>query len=78
MAVKVFNHDDPGFRRWLGEHPNGYVLNCYKTGRVHTVRCNSLRSAGPKEEGPGPPRRRIPAPCLAVYPSDCKMVAVST
>ncbi len=48
MAVNVFNHDDPGFRRWLGEHPNGYVLNCYKTGRVHSARCKSYRSAGPR------------------------------
>jgi hypothetical protein len=47
MAVVVFDHDDPGFRRWLDEHPDGYVLNCYKTGKLHSARCKSYRSAGP-------------------------------
>lgn len=47
MAVVVFAHDDQAFERWLAEYPNGYVLNCYKTGRVHTARCQSYRSAGP-------------------------------
>ncbi len=44
----VFDHDDAGFLRWLEEHPDGYVLNCYKTGRVHSARCKSYRSAGPR------------------------------
>ena len=48
MAVVIFDHDDAGFRRWLEEHPDGYVLNCYKTGRVHSARCKSYRSAGPR------------------------------
>ena len=48
MAVVVFDHDDAGFLRWLEEHPDGYVLNCYKTGRVHSARCKSYRSAGPR------------------------------
>ncbi len=47
MAVVVFDHDDPSFRRWLDEHPDGFVLNCYKTGKVHTALCPSYRSAGP-------------------------------
>jgi hypothetical protein len=46
-AVEVYDHDDPGFSSWLGEHPDGYVLNCYKTGKVHTALCSSYRSAGP-------------------------------
>jgi hypothetical protein len=48
MAVVVFDHDDPGFLRWLKEHPGGHVLNCYKTGRVHSAHCKSYRSAGPR------------------------------
>ena len=48
MAVEVFEHDDEGFARWLGEHPDGYVLNCYKTGRLHSARCKSYRAAGPR------------------------------
>ena len=47
MAVVVFDHDDPGFKRWLEEYPEGYVLNCYRTGRLHSARCKSYRSAGP-------------------------------
>ncbi len=48
MAVVVFERDDGGFLRWIQEHPDGYVLNCYKTGRVHSARCQSYRSAGPR------------------------------
>jgi hypothetical protein len=45
MAVVEYKRDDPGFRRWLRENPNGYVLNCYKTGKVHTALCRSYQSA---------------------------------
>jgi hypothetical protein len=48
MAVEVFAHDDARFIRWLDEHPDGYVLNCYSTGRVHSARCKSYRFAGPR------------------------------
>ncbi|MBA2715214.1 MAG: hypothetical protein H0U55_16900 [Rubrobacteraceae bacterium] len=48
MAVEVFDHDEKGFKRWLEEHPDGYVLNCYKTGRLHSARCKSYQSAGPR------------------------------
>lgn len=50
MAVEVFKGDDPGFKRWLREHPDGYVLNYYTTatGKVHTARCKSYWSAGPR------------------------------
>jgi hypothetical protein len=48
MAVVVFNHDDPGFRRWLAEYPDGYVLICYKTGKLHTALYPSYRSHGPR------------------------------
>jgi hypothetical protein len=41
MAVVVFDHDDAGFLRWPEEHPDGYVLNCYTTGQVHSARCKS-------------------------------------
>jgi hypothetical protein len=47
MAVVVFDHDEEGFKHWLGEHPDGYVFNCYKTGRVHSALCKSYRSVGP-------------------------------
>ncbi len=48
MAVVVFERDDAGFLRWIEEHPGGYVLNCYPTGRVHSACCRSYRSAGPR------------------------------
>jgi hypothetical protein len=48
MTVDVFDHDEKGFKRWLDEHPGGYVLNCYKTGRLHSARCKSYQSAGPR------------------------------
>ncbi len=48
MAVEVFNRNDPGLKRWLKEHPDGYVLNCYATGKVHTASCKSYQSAGPR------------------------------
>jgi hypothetical protein len=48
MAVEVIARDDPKFKRWLKERPDGYVLNLYKTGRVHSARCKSYRSAGPR------------------------------
>jgi hypothetical protein len=47
-VVKVFDHDDEDFKRWLEEHPDGYVLNCYTTGRMHSARCKSYWSAGPR------------------------------
>lgn len=46
-VVAVFTGDDRGFKRWLRENPNGYVLNCYKTGKVHSASCQSYQSAGP-------------------------------
>ena len=47
-AIALFHNDDVGFERWLEEHPDGYVLNVYRVGRVHTARCKSYRSAGPR------------------------------
>ncbi len=46
MAVVVFDRNEAGFLHWLDENPDGYVLNCYTTGRVHSARCKSYRSAG--------------------------------
>ncbi len=46
MGIVVFERDDASFLRWLGEHPDGFVLNCYKTGRVHSALCKSYRTAG--------------------------------
>ena len=48
MVIVIFDHDDAGFKRWLKEHPDGYVLNCYTTGRVHSARCKSYQSADPR------------------------------
>jgi hypothetical protein len=49
MAVfKRYDGDDEGFKRWLDEHPDGYVLNCYKTGKLHTALCKSYRVHGEK------------------------------
>jgi len=45
-TIELFANDDAGFERWLEEHPEGYVLNIYRTGRVHTARCKSYRSHG--------------------------------
>ena len=47
-VVEPFDHDDERIKRWLDENPDGYVLNCYKTGKVHTALCKSYRSAGPR------------------------------
>ena len=47
-VVEPFRCNDEGFKRWLDDNPDGYVLNCYKTGRVHSARCKSYRSAGPR------------------------------
>ena len=47
-VVECYDRDDEGFKRWLGENPNGYVLNCYATGKLHTAGCKSYRSAGPR------------------------------
>lgn len=47
-VVDVYASDDRGFKRWLRENPNGYVLNCYKTGKVHSASCKSYQSAGPR------------------------------
>jgi hypothetical protein len=48
MAVERFYEKDSEFKRWLRENPHGYVLNCYKTGKVHTALCPSYQSAGPR------------------------------
>ena len=47
MSIVVFDHNEDGFKRWMDEHPDGYVLNCYRMGKVHSVRCKSYKSAGP-------------------------------
>lgn len=39
--VQEFDGKDKEFKRWLEDNPNGYVLNCYKTGKLHTARCPS-------------------------------------
>jgi hypothetical protein len=43
---KEYDHNDPGFSTWLGEHPDGYVLNCYNTGKLHTALCDTYRVHG--------------------------------
>jgi hypothetical protein len=48
MEVRRYHEDDEGFKHWLDEHPDGYVLNCYKTGKLHTALCKSYQSAGPR------------------------------
>jgi hypothetical protein len=47
-VVECFGHNDEGFKRWLDENPDGYVVNCYATGKLHTARCKSYQSAGPR------------------------------
>jgi hypothetical protein len=48
MSVESFYEKDSEFKSWLGDNPDGYVLNCYKTGKVHTALCPSYQSAGPR------------------------------
>ena len=43
MALEYFYEKDREFEHWLDEHPDGYVLNCYKTGKLHTALCKSYR-----------------------------------
>ena len=47
-VVKEYAGDDEGFKRWLEDHPDGYVLDCYRTGKVHSAGCMSYRCAGPR------------------------------
>jgi hypothetical protein len=47
-VVEPFRCNDEGFKRWLDDNPDGYVLNCYATGKVHSARCPSFQSAGPR------------------------------
>jgi pimeloyl-ACP methyl ester carboxylesterase len=37
MAVVVFDHDEEGFKRWPGEHPDGYVLPLAQARAVFPV-----------------------------------------
>ncbi len=46
MAFYFFREKDREFEHWLDEHPDGYVLNCYKTGKLHTALCKSYRVHG--------------------------------
>ena len=48
MAVELFYEKDTEFKRWLRKNPDGYGLNCYKTGKLHTALCPSYQSAGPR------------------------------
>jgi len=41
-----YDDDGLGFERWLSENPDGYVLNCYNTGKLHTARCKTYRVHG--------------------------------
>ena len=38
-----FDHDEPGFVRWLDENPGCYVLN---GELIHNATCQCLRSVG--------------------------------
>ena len=44
--VQEYDGKDKEFERWLEMNPNGYVLNCYNTGKLHTALCKSYRSHG--------------------------------
>lgn len=50
-GVLKFMDDNPGYLRWLDEHPNGYVLNIGKDPRaddqvLHRARCGAARGTG--------------------------------
>ena len=36
--VTRFQDDDDGYRRWLGEHPRGFVVNCERRPRAGNVK----------------------------------------
>jgi hypothetical protein len=44
-VVEPFRCNAEGFKRWLDDNPDGYVLNCYATGKVHSARCPSYQVA---------------------------------
>ena len=46
-VVEPFRCNDEGFKRWLDDNPDGYVLNCYAIGKVHSARCPSYQSGWP-------------------------------
>ena len=48
MEVRRYHEDDEGFKHWLDEHPDGYVLNCYKTGKLHTMETHSWQHSHPR------------------------------
>lgn len=37
-AAQTFVDNDAGYRRWLGEHPEGFVLNTYRRPRADYLR----------------------------------------
>jgi hypothetical protein len=45
---KEFKNNDTGFKRWLRDNRNGFVLNGYNTGKIHTASCTSYQAAGPR------------------------------
>ena len=43
-----YKRDDASFKRWLSDNRDGFVLNGYNTGKMHTASCTSYQAAGPR------------------------------
>ena len=55
MDVMTFDHDDSGYLAWVGEHPNGFVLNCRANPStdvvmLHRVSCTHITELGSNME----------------------------
>ena len=52
--MKIFKDDDRGYKRRIGLHPNGYVLNTGRTGRsryvkLHRADCRTIAPTDDKQ-----------------------------
>ena len=52
MTVRTFDRDDVGYLRWLGTHPNGFVINILRslnasTARLHQASCRTIGGQPP-------------------------------
>jgi hypothetical protein len=48
--MERFQDDDEGYRRWLANHPNGFVINCERSPRpsylmLHRATCRDISTS---------------------------------
>jgi hypothetical protein len=57
MAARLFRNDDDAYLRWLASHPNGFVINTWRSlspryMRLHRASCRHI-SVPSHEKEPG-------------------------